>query len=160
MAIDVVIEVTIARPPADVWAVVTDVTAWPTWLIATGIRHVERPDTDPLAAGSPFVIEQAAAGRAGTFAATVATFDPPRRFGISGKDRDGVAITLDADLAPADAGTAVRWRATVTLPFRYRFLEAMAAPQVRRAAALDIEALRLRLEAAGTATPEPDTSFG
>ncbi len=41
----------------------------------------------------------------------------------------------------------VSWSIRIGLPLRYRLLESMARPQVERAALLDVEALRRRLEA-------------
>ena len=146
MAIAVTIETTIARPPAQVFDQVADIDAWPSWLIASGIVRVERTSGGPLAAGERLVVEQRAAGRAGTFQARVTDLQPPTRFALQGKDDDGVSIDIDAVLAPADAGTSLRWSIRIGLPLRYRMFESMARPQVQRAAALDIEALRIGLE--------------
>jgi len=146
MAIAVTIESTIARPPEDVFARVADIDAWPSWLIASGIVRVERSTDGPLVAGERLVVEQRAAGRAGTFQASVTALEPPSRFALQGKDEDGVSIDIDAVLAPADAGTSLRWSIRIGLPLRYRMFESMARPQVERAAALDIEALRIGLE--------------
>ena len=146
MAIDVTIEKSIARPPADVFERVADVTAWPTWLIASGILRVERSADGPIADGEHLVVEQRAAGRAGTFDATVTAIQTPTRYAIRGRDQDGVSIEIDAALAPEGEGTHLRWSIRIGLPLRYRVFESMARPQVERAAALDIEALRLDLE--------------
>jgi uncharacterized protein YndB with AHSA1/START domain len=146
MAIEVTIEKTIARPPSDVFARVADVSTWPTWLIASGIIRVERSVDGPLTSGEHLVVEQRAAGRAGTFDATVTAFQAPARFAIGGRDGDGVSIEIDAAMAPDGAGTNLRWSIRIGLPLRYRVFESMARPQVERAAALDIEALRLNLE--------------
>jgi uncharacterized protein YndB with AHSA1/START domain len=146
MAIAVTIESTIARPPEDVFARIADIDAWPTWLIASGIVRVERASDGPLAADERLVVEQRAAGRAGTFQASVTALQPPTRFALQGKDEDGVSIDIEALLAPADAGTNLRWSIRIGLPLRYRMFESMARPQVERAAALDIEALRIGLE--------------
>ena len=146
MAIAVTIEATIARPPEEVFARIADIDAWPTWLIASGIIRVERSSDGPLVADEHLVVEQRAAGRAGTFQASVTALQPPTRFALQGKDEDGVSIDIDAVLAPADAGTSLRWSIRIGLPLRYRMFESMARPQVERAAALDIEALRIGLE--------------
>jgi uncharacterized protein YndB with AHSA1/START domain len=148
MAIDVTIEKSIARPPADVFERVADVTAWPAWLIGSGILRVERSADGPIADGEHLVVEQRAAGRAGTFDATVTAIQTPTRFAIRGRDQDGVSIEIDAALAPEGEGTQLRWSIRIGLPLRYRVFESMARPQVERAAALDIEALRLDLERA------------
>jgi len=147
MAIDVVIETRIGRPVADVFAHIADIDRWPEWLIASGIVRVARASAVPLAVGEHLTVEQRAAGRAGTFAATVTTFEAPSRVALTGKDGDGVSIDIGADLTSADGvATDLRWSIRIGLPFRYRIFESMAAPQVQRAAALDIEALKRRLE--------------
>lgn len=147
MAIEVVIEARIGRPVADVFAHIADIDRWPEWLIASGIVRVERSGDLSLTAGERLTVEQRAAGRAGTFAATVTTLEPPSRLALTGKDDDGVSIDIGAELVPADGVTTdLRWSIRIGLPFRYRIFESMAAPQVQRAAALDVEALKRRLE--------------
>ena len=152
MAITVVIETAIARPTAEVYAVIADIESWPTWLIASGIIRVERSADGPLVEGEHLVVEQRAAGRAGTFKAEVTALQPPTRLAVHGRDGDGVTIDIDAAVAPDAAlapdgdGTSLRWSIRIGLPLRFRMFESMARPQVERAAALDIEALRRRLE--------------
>ncbi|MEA2613282.1 MAG: hypothetical protein QOI52_1241 [Chloroflexota bacterium] len=148
MAIAVTIEATVSRPPAEVFADIADIERWPSWLIASGIIGVERATEGPLVEGEHLEVEQRAAGRAGTFEAQVTALQPPTRFALHGRDGDGVTIDIDAALAPdGDSnGTRLRWSIRIGLPLRYRMFESMARPQVERAAALDIEALRRRLE--------------
>jgi uncharacterized protein YndB with AHSA1/START domain len=147
MAISVVIETRVARPPEAVFDALADLDGWPAWLIATGIVRVVRAAAGPAVAGETVTIDQRAQGRASTVAATVVAAERPARFAIEGRDGDGVTTTLDAVLAPTDdGGTSLRWSVRIALPLRYRFFESMAAPVVQRAAALDIEALRRRLE--------------
>lgn len=146
MAIAVTIETTIARPPAEVFAQVADIGAWPSWLIASGIVRVDRASDGPLVEGERLTVDQRAAGRAGIFEASITALQPPTRLGLTGRDGDGVTIDIDAELAPADGGTNLRWSVRIGLPLRYRMFESMARPQVERAAALDIEALKRRLE--------------
>ena len=71
---------------------------------------------------------------------------PGAAFGIRGKDKDGVTVEIDAVLAPDGLSTRLRWSLRVGLPLRYRMFESMVAPQARRAATLDLEALKRRLE--------------
>ncbi len=150
MAIAVTIDTTIARPPAEVFARISDVDAWPSWLIASGIVRVDRTTEGALTEGERLRVEQRAAGRAGTFEATVTALQPPTRFALNGRDGDGVSIDIDAAVAPEGDGTRLRWSIRIGLPLRYRMFESMARPQVERAAALDIEALRRRLESTPT----------
>ena len=146
MAIKVVIETAVARPPAEVFAVIADIESWPTWLIASGIISIERSTDGPVTEGERLKVEQRAAGRAGTFDAQVTALEPPSRLALHGRDGDGVSIDIDAAIAPADDATNLRWSIRIGLPLRYRMFESMARPQVERAAALDIEALKRRLE--------------
>lgn len=148
MAIDVTIETTIGREPGVVFARIAEIGAWPSWLIASGILRIARSASGPIAVGERLTIEQRAAGRAGTFDAEVTACEPGARLGLHGRDDDGVSIDIDAVLSPAEAGTTLRWSIRVALPLRYRVFESMARPQVERAAALDIEALKRGLESA------------
>ena len=145
MAIAVTIETSIARPPAEVFARIADIDAWPSWLIASGIVRVARSSEGPLVEGERLTVDQRAAGRAGTFEATITALQPTR-LALNGRDGDGVTIDIDAELAPAEGGTNLRWSIRIGLPLRYRMFESMARPQVQRAAALDIEAFKRRLE--------------
>lgn len=146
MAIAVTIETTIARPPAEVFAHIADLDAWPSWLIASGIVRVARSTDGPLMEGDHLTVDQLAAGRAGTFETSVTALQPPTRLAIQGRDGDGVTIDIDAALAPTGDGTGLRWSIRIGLPLRYRMFESMARPQVERAAALDIEAFKRGLE--------------
>jgi uncharacterized protein YndB with AHSA1/START domain len=148
MAIAVTIEATVSRPPDEVFAKIAEIERWPSWLIASGIIRVERSSDGPLLEGEHLKVEQRAAGRAGTFDAQVTALQPPTRLALHGRDGDGVTIDIDAAVAPDgdSPGTNLRWSIRIGLPLRYRMFESMARPQVERAAALDIEALRRRLE--------------
>lgn len=146
MAIEVVIETVIARPPDVVFARIADVDAWPAWLIASGIVAVDRPSSAPVATGDRLTVTQRAAGRSGTFEAVVRGVSPPATLAVEGRDAEGVSIAIDALVAPSGDGSSLRWSIRIGLPFRYRFFESMAKPEVQRAAALDIEALRRSLE--------------
>ena len=138
------------RPPADVFDTLVAVETWPTWLIASGITAVERLDPGDLAAGSRLRIQQFVAGRRATIDATVEAIERPTHFSVTGRDQDGAGTRIEARIGPdADpALTALGWQLEITLPFRLRIFEGLAAPQVRRAVDLDLEALRRRLESA------------
>ena len=127
---------------------VADVETWPAWLIASGITAVRRSSAGPLALGERLVVDQMAAGRPATFAAEVAVLAPPSRLAIRGRDDDGVSIDIEASLTNAveAAATTLRWTIRIGLPLRFRIFEGIARPQVERAVALDLEALRRRLE--------------
>jgi Polyketide cyclase / dehydrase and lipid transport len=146
MTIAVEIETRIGRPVPDVFAALADVERYPEWLIASGIVHVERLDPGPLAAGSRLRIDQTVAGRSTTLDGLVTVLAPGAAFGLRGRDKDGVSVEIDAVIATDDLATRLRWSVRIGLPLRYRMFESMVAPQARRAAALDLEALKRRLE--------------
>jgi uncharacterized protein YndB with AHSA1/START domain len=146
MAIAVVIETHIGRSPEAVYDEVAAIDRWPSWLIASGIQRIERTTDGPLLAGEALTVQQSAAGRSGTFAVTATVVERPTHLALSGRDVDGVSIEIEARLLPIDTGTRLRWSIRIGLPLRYRVFESIASPQVQRAAALDIEALKRRLE--------------
>jgi len=155
MAVRVELETDIARPPADVFDALTDLESWPAWLIASGVTGVVRTDGGALRVGSRLRLRQQLAGRASELDGEVAVLEPPTAFGLHARDRDGVTVEIEATLASNAATTRLRWSVTLGLPFRYRVFEGMVAPQAQRAAALDLEGFRRRLERAadgGSAT--------
>jgi carbon monoxide dehydrogenase subunit G len=147
MTVSIDAETRIERPISDVFAALIDVERYPEWLIASGIVRVERTDPGPLKAGSRLRIGQTVAGRSTVLDAVVTVLAPDAAFGVRGKDREGIQVQIDAVVAADDLATRLRWTARVGLPLRYRLFESMVAPQARKAAALDLEALKRRLEA-------------
>ena len=165
MTIAAELETRIARPVSAVYAELTALERYPEWLIASGIVRVQRIVGQPLAPGAGVRIEQRIAGRATVLEGVITIVEPDRRFGLEGRDRDGIKVDIEALVAPDDGpsgpGTLLRWSIRVGLPLRYRMLEGMVAPQARRAVALDLEAFRQRLEAAGSSDGAPgDTDAG
>ena len=148
MTIEVDIETTIVRPPAAVFEALVDVETYPTWLIASGIVRVERVEPGPLKAGSVLRISQTVAGRSTVLDGRVTILEPGAAFGLRGKDKDGISVQIDAVIALDELATRLRWSLRVGLPLRFRMFESMVAPQARRAAALDLEAFKRRLESA------------
>jgi uncharacterized protein YndB with AHSA1/START domain len=151
MTIAVEIETRIGRPPIDVYAALTDVERFPEWLIASGITFVELPDGGPVAVGTRVRIAQTVGGRSTVLEGTMTEVDSGRAFGLQGRDPDGVSVEIEAALAADGDGTRLRWALRIGLPLRFRMFESMVAPQVRRAATLDLEALKRRLESAPAA---------
>ena len=146
MTVEAEIETRIGRPPTVVFDALTDVERYPQWLIASGIVRVERLDAGPLALGSRLRIAQTMAGRSTVLDGSVTAFTPGSAFGLRGKDKDGVTIEIDAALTPDGQATRLRWSLRLKLPLRFRVFESMVGPQAKRAAALDLEALKQRLE--------------
>jgi hypothetical protein len=148
MTIAAELETRIGRAVPAVFAELIAIERYPEWLIASGIVGVERLDEGPLQAGSRLRVEQRVAGRAATLEGVVTVNEPDQRFGFEARDKDGVKVDIEASVAAApDApATILRWSIKVGLPLRFRMLEGMVAPQARRAAALDLEAFKRRLE--------------
>ena len=147
MAIDVALDARIGRSAEDVYRHLADLDRWPEWLIATGIRRMERTETGLAVPGEALRIEQNAAGRAATFDGRVTRADAPGHLAVSGKDADGVSIDISAEVIRVEASISVlRWQIRIGVPFRYRIFESLARPQVERAVALDVEAFKRRLE--------------
>ena len=158
MSIDVTIATRIGRLPKDVFAALTAVERLPGWLIASGIVKVERADTGPLAVGSRLTVRQVVAGRSTVIDAQVIALVPDVAFALRGRDPDGVTVQFEAGLVPdGDAATTLTWSVRIGLPLKYRMFESMVAPQARRAAALDVEALKRRLESEAATDVEART---
>lgn len=147
MAVEVTITKGIGRTPADVFAALAAVERYPEWLIASGIVGVTRADERPLAVGSRLTIRQLVAGRSSVIDAEVTAMTAPTDLSLRGRDPDGVTVRFEAELvADGDLATTLRWSVRIGLPLKYRMFESMVAPQARKAAALDVEALKRRLE--------------
>lgn len=93
-------EATLLASPEAVWALITDVNAFPSW--RTDVKSVERlPDR----AGRPVWIEQGSGGKV-TF--TVDESRPPRRLVVRIADRDlPFGGTWTYDIAPAAGGASL-----------------------------------------------------
>jgi uncharacterized protein YndB with AHSA1/START domain len=147
VTIEARLETAIGRLPRDVFAQLAAVEQFPEWLVASGVVRVEQLDPGDVRQGTRLRIEQRIAGRATTLEGGVSAFEPAARFGIQARDKDGISVELEALLVPDGATTRLRWSVRLGLPLRYRLYESMAAPQLRRAAAADLERLKRRLEA-------------
>ena len=146
MTITAQLETRIGRSPSAVFAELTALDRYPQWLIATGVKRVELLDPEPLVPGSRLRIDQAVAGRATTLEGQVTALEPGRRLAIQGRDREGIKVAIDSSVAADGPATLLRWSLRVDLPLRYRMFESMVVPQARRAAGLDLEAFKQRLE--------------
>jgi hypothetical protein len=146
MAIAAEVETMVARSCDDVFARLADVRRYPDWLVASGIVSAEPVGPGPVAGGSKLRIGQQIAGRASTLEGTVTAFEPGARFAFQAKDREGITIEIDARLTAEGATCRLRWALKLGLPIKYRFFESMVAPQVKQAAAADLERLRTGLQ--------------
>jgi uncharacterized protein YndB with AHSA1/START domain len=146
VSITVEVETRIARPPDEVFSALADVERWPAWLIASGIVKVERLDTDRIGVGARLRIHQTVAGRSTVLDAVVEKLEPPVSVALDGRDKDGIHLEIASTLTPDGDATKLRWTVKIGLPLKYRMFESMVTPQARKAAALDLEAFRIRLE--------------
>ena len=146
MTLKVELETRIGRSPAAVFAELVALDRYPQWLIATGVTAIEVLDPGPLRAGSRLRIAQSVAGRATTLEGSVTALEPDRQLVLQAKDREGIKVGIRAAVVPDGASALLRWSLRADLPLRYRMFEGMVAPQARRAAALDIESFKRRLE--------------
>jgi uncharacterized protein YndB with AHSA1/START domain len=140
-------ETPIARTADAVFRELTAVERFPEWLVDSGIVTVERLDGGELEEGSRLRIEQRIRDRAAILDAVVTVLEPGGRLVIRAFDPEGISVELEAQVAGDGATCRLRWSIRLGLPLRYRFFESMVAPQVRRAAAHDLDRLRRRLEA-------------
>jgi uncharacterized protein YndB with AHSA1/START domain len=140
-------ETPIGRNVTDVFRALTAVEEYPEWLVSSGIVRIERDQQGPLRQGDHLRIAQRIAGRATMLDAEITVLEADSRFALRAHDRDGITVELEALVAPTGATSTLRWSVRLGLPLRYRFFESMAAPEVRRAAATDLERLKRRLEA-------------
>ena len=147
MTVAAELEETIARTPSAVFGELSAVERYPEWLTSSGVRSVELLDGGPIGEGSRIRIEQDLAARSTRVEGRITAFVPSERLALEASDTQGVRFQLDAGLAPDGPATRLRWSIRLTLPLRYRFFEAMVAPELRRAALADLQNLKRRLEA-------------
>jgi uncharacterized protein YndB with AHSA1/START domain len=146
MAIAAVFDLELPRRADDVFAALADLESYPGWLVSSGVVSAATVDP-PIGAGTKIRIQQQVAGRTATLDGRVTAFESPRHFAIQARDADGITVAIDALISPDGATCGLRWSLRIALPMRFRFFESMVAPQVREAAAADLERLRRRLSA-------------
>jgi hypothetical protein len=154
MTISAQLETRIGRSVPAVFAELIAVERYPDWLVESGVVQVQRIVGEPIAPGARIRVHQRIAGRAATLDGVLTVVEPDRRFGFEVRDKDGIKVDIDAAVLPDGDGTLLRWSIRVGLPLRYRMLEGMIAPQARRAATLDLESFKRRLESVADA-PRP-----
>ena len=103
-----------------------------------GRRRLRGPGGDPSAdrpvRGRPCGDDRGDGGRA----------EPDSRFAVTGRDQQGATTDIEARLTADDGATSLAWRVEIRLPLMLRAFESLAAPQVRHAIDLDLEAFRRR----------------
>jgi uncharacterized protein YndB with AHSA1/START domain len=132
--------VTIAAPPADVWAVLVDVEAWPTW--TASMRSIRRLADGPLAVGSTVEIRQP-----GFPKARWEVTDLRDGQGFTWENRSpGVHSIGHHELEAHDGGTVVTLRLTQTGPLA-GVLGALTGRRTRRFVDVEADGLRRRCKA-------------
>jgi uncharacterized membrane protein len=141
-------EVVIARPPAEVFAYLTDLDKLPEW--QQSILEIRREDDGPLEAGARFIEVRRVAGRRIESTIEVAALEPQREFAlrvVEGPVPGTVRHLLEAD-GPAT-------RLTVVGELTGGGLRSLAGPLLERAAkretVADLRRLKQVLEASGAA---------
>jgi uncharacterized protein YndB with AHSA1/START domain len=147
VTVEAELESTIARTADAVFSELEAVERYPEWLSASGVHAVQRLDEGQLHEGTRLRIEQRISGQAATLDGRVTSLRRDEHLAIRAEDPRGIAVELEANLTPDGATTQLRWSIRLSLPLRYRLFEGMVQPELRRAAAADLENLRRRLEA-------------
>ena len=136
--------VTITRPPADVFAVLTDAPATIRWASATSKAWWVTPP--PHGVGSVRRATGTIMGQPYENEATVVEHDPPRREVLSGT-QSGVKFQVALDLSPAAVGTEVTVTSDIELSGGMRFLGPIISQQYRQMWDADLAALKRMMEA-------------
>lgn len=95
----------IARPAAEVWAVLTDLSLAPRWRPL--IKSMETEDGEPLRDGSRVRLVIQFVGKEQTRVSTTIAFDPPRRWTLRSGDNPAMQGVYDFRLEPQGGGTLV-----------------------------------------------------
>jgi len=100
----IVENVTIERPPADVWRVIADLDTHLAWRPA--LIEFRQMSEGPLGVGSRIREVLRWRGRELVLDDVVTTFDPPRQFGIQGSWKTA-DFELDLTLEPTNSGATI-----------------------------------------------------
>jgi uncharacterized protein YndB with AHSA1/START domain len=132
--------VEIAASPAEVWAVTTDVEAWPTWNPA--MAAVRRQDTGPIRTGSSAIVIQPKL-RPATW-----TVREARRGECFVWDTAGPAYVVTArhEIAPVGEGSSLRLQVRMTGPLS-PLVWLVTGSVVRKYVDLEAQGIKQRCEA-------------
>lgn len=97
-------DISIARPPEMVWAVITDLSRAPEWRPL--VRRMTTLDGAPLAAGSTVEITVEALGELRKRHSVTTVFDPPRRW-VLRSGSEGIEGLWEFSVAPEGDGSRV-----------------------------------------------------
>ncbi|RPH35297.1 MAG: hypothetical protein EHM90_04525 [Chloroflexi bacterium] len=136
--------VTISRPAAEVFAVLTDAPTTTRWASATDKAWWVTPP--PYGLGAIRRATGTIMGQRFENEATVVEHDPPRREVLSG-NQSGVKFQVALDLAPVADGTEVTVTSDIQLSGGMRFLGSMISQQYRQMWDADLATLKRMMEA-------------
>ncbi len=141
------LSIAIGRTPDDVFSHVADIERYPEWQVAAGITRVARADDGPLGQGSRFLVDRVTQGMAGTIDGFVTVFEPGQRFAFAGQDSAGFTVEVETVLVPDGPVTRLEWQMVIGNHGINRFIQPIVTGQIRRAATIDFENFKRRLEA-------------
>lgn len=141
-------DVSIARPPADVFAYITQIEQYADWQRKAGLTGARRATPGPVGPGTRFVLERhGRGGRSAEIECEVTRFEPDRRFTFHGRDSDGFSSDFDTTLTPEGDGTHLHWSVRMAPPnLLMRLLQPVVRREILRSARLDFPTLKSRLE--------------
>ena len=133
----------IARPIADVFAYLTNVSAWSEWMSVEGVHPL---DEGPVRVGLRAEGQMREGKRSDTFGVEITAFEPGRMIGF--KTTSGpIDWSGTWDVRPVDAGhTEVIAAGDMRLQGLRRLLEPLMAGEIRKSEAAELVKLRTKLE--------------
>jgi uncharacterized protein YndB with AHSA1/START domain len=137
--------ITIAAPPAEVFAFVADLANLPRW--QSGIVSAQRTSPDPVGVGSTARVVRDLAGQSLTVDLTITEFEPGRRLALA-SEASGVRVKATLEMEPATDGTVARSGIEITAGSLFMApLEGMIANAAAGELATGLERLRDAVEA-------------
>jgi uncharacterized membrane protein len=136
--------ISIAAPPATVWAVMSDIEGWPSW--SKSVDTAERGEAGPLQVGSTAVIKQPKLAKSRW---VVTELEPERSFTWESTS-PGVKSTGVHRVAPAGDGSEVYLELRLSGPFAW-MIELIARRLIDRYVGWEAEGLKARAEADASA---------
>ena len=141
--------VDVDRPPAEVFAYVTDPGRFAEW--QWGVVSGRMADSSPPAAGSRFTATTRIGGTEQVSTLEITEISPPRSWAVRGVDGP-VRVTFRVTVDPLDGGA--RSRITLALDFEGRgpgrmLVPLVVRPQAAKEAPRTVQRLRERLEGGG-----------
>jgi uncharacterized protein YndB with AHSA1/START domain len=136
-------DMSIDRPPAEVFAFAADVTQWPRW--RSEITQVRQISSGPVGTGTQYELTGEIAGHSATMTGVITEYVPEQRLGF--KTTSGpVRAELDLRMSAQGGGTRLQLTARVTPEGVLRLAEPLIAKQAEKMWLEDLAHLRTFLE--------------